>query len=550
MIDERLYELAFAYRKTRLWRILWESEIFAVKLSGDRTGYISIQGALEKQCAVELYIGDKGLESFRTMGRVNQLFMRPMEYQEYVLQMDCLRCAFVNKGEMTQEEWADARDYARAHGISTSGKRVYPQFEKFQPDCCPWHLQTDQEKEDLCEALSAAIEMAKLLKGKDSSKLGLGNIRDQEQEIPFLERQNGSYVLGRIRIPEFTGKRWPRPGKCNDISVASLKRVRKLGVWECALVRFPDPVWDEESKIPHFPVVFLAVESSTEFLLPVPPVEHYDDAPEQLLNQFMDALLAEGVCPFEIKVRDERTYAFLEEFCQRLKIRFGMEECMEALNDAEDDFLDHFNMSEEEEIESIISMLQEILDRGDEEMRKLPREIVEQLEMLVQQDFLPDVMRCRLNQVFHFDQKGKNGAGKGKMANGRSYVISVSPCAGCYRHIRISADSSLLKLHTAILDAFGLAARKRCAHAFFMDNAKWSGRDCYYKEGIESHYRATKKYKLNQTGLYEGMQFKYIYDFDQEWVFQCRVLRILEEDTGVPVVIRSKGSWSGKPSDT
>ena len=83
-----------------------------------------------------------------------------------------------------------------------------------------------------------------------------------------------------------------------------------------------------------------------------------------------------------------------------------------------------------------------------------------------------------------------------------------------------------------------------------MDNAKWSGRDCYYKEGIESHYRATKKYKLNQTGLYEGMQFKYIYDFDQEWVFQCRVLRILEEDTGVPMVIRSKGSWSGKPSDT
>ena len=37
MIDERLYELAFAYRKTRLWRILWESEIFAVKLSVDRT---------------------------------------------------------------------------------------------------------------------------------------------------------------------------------------------------------------------------------------------------------------------------------------------------------------------------------------------------------------------------------------------------------------------------------------------------------------------------------------------------------------------------------
>ena len=49
MISERLYELAFAFRKTRLWGFLWESEVFAVRLSGGRIGYVSVQGALKKR---------------------------------------------------------------------------------------------------------------------------------------------------------------------------------------------------------------------------------------------------------------------------------------------------------------------------------------------------------------------------------------------------------------------------------------------------------------------------------------------------------------------
>ncbi len=38
----------------------------------------------------------------------------------------------------------------------------------------------------------------------------------------------------------------------------------------------------------------------------------------------------------------------------------------------------------------------------------------------------------------------------------KSYVISVSLGTGCYRHIKIDADSALSQLSSAILDAFGL----------------------------------------------------------------------------------------------
>lgn len=75
----------------------------------------------------------------------------------------------------------------------------------------------------------------------------------------------------------------------------------------------------------------------------------------------------------------------------------------------------------------------------------------------------------------------------------------------------------------------------------FLDNRAWSEWDCYYVEGIESGYRTTKKHKLDQIGLHQGMKFKYIFDFGDEWTFQCKVLQVLEEDTDAPVVIRSKG---------
>lgn len=44
MISDRLYELAFEYKKRKLWKILWDLQLFGVKLSDDRIGYISIMG--------------------------------------------------------------------------------------------------------------------------------------------------------------------------------------------------------------------------------------------------------------------------------------------------------------------------------------------------------------------------------------------------------------------------------------------------------------------------------------------------------------------------
>lgn len=544
MISERLYELAFLYKKTRLWEKLSDTQIFAVKLSGERIGYVSIMGLAGQHCALGLYIGDEGFESFRAILKMNEFVLVPLLTQEQLLQQKSLQCTFESKDMLSEDEREEVKQYARSHGIRIAGKNAYPQFVKYEPYCCPWHLQKEQEQQDLCEALSAAIALSGFLEEKQPIELGIVRMNGELTEIPLLEVKNGSYVVGKTEIPAEKEERFPTPSPGNDIAIANLKKQKQKGIWECRILRFPNPVQNHPDEIPFFPVILLAVESNTGFMLPVSPAAHYEEHPEELLNQFIDAFLAQKICPKKIKAADKRTYEFAKGLCDKLKISISLDDELPELEEAEESFWERFGMSEEEELEEISQMMDAMKELSEEELSKLPADMVEFLQSLMESDVLLTGMDEKITPISGGKNptegkkrgninKKTNSAGKG------SYIISVSIGAGCYRHIRISANSTLWQLHSAILEAFGFDDDH--AHAFFMDNIKWSEADCYYVEGIERYYRTTKKYRLNQVGLYKGKQFKYVFDFGDEWTFQCKVLQILDAETIEPVVVRTKG---------
>ena len=120
-----------------------------------------------------------------------------------------------------------------------------------------------------------------------------------------------------------------------------------------------------------------------------------------------------------------------------------------------------------------------------------------------------------------------------------SYVISVSAGTGCYRHIQISKTATLHRLHKAIIAAFDFEDDHE--HAFFMDNKYWSGYAAFFSSKMRGDERLTKSYKLERLNLSKGDQFKYVFDFGNEWRFQCKVLRELEEQPDIPGVIRRVG---------
>ena len=119
--------------------------------------------------------------------------------------------------------------------------------------------------------------------------------------------------------------------------------------------------------------------------------------------------------------------------------------------------------------------------------------------------------------------------------------MSVSVATGCYRHIRVSVNETLEGLADIIIWAFDFDNDH--AHAFFMDNKAWSDYDCYYMAEMDEgeEYRHTCDVTLSQLRLQKDNKFKFIFDFGDEWEFQCKVLRIIEEDTAEAEIIKSVG---------
>lgn len=123
----------------------------------------------------------------------------------------------------------------------------------------------------------------------------------------------------------------------------------------------------------------------------------------------------------------------------------------------------------------------------------------------------------------------------------QSVVLSASLGTGCYRHIRVSVNETLEALADIIIWAFDFDNDH--AHAFFMDNMAWSDANCYYMAEVDDddEFRHTCDYSLPQLKLKKGDAFKLVFDFGDNWVFQCKVLRLLAEDTEDAEIIRSVG---------
>ena len=76
---------------------------------------------------------------------------------------------------------------------------------------------------------------------------------------------------------------------------------------------------------------------------------------------------------------------------------------------------------------------------------------------------------------------------------------------------------------------------------FFMDDRYWSDVRAYFSDYLDDGEKYSSDVTLRQLRLKKGDKFKFLFDFGDEWRFQCRVLRELEERTDIPGVIRTVG---------
>ena len=370
---DQLYELAYEYRKTKLWKKISEDQFFAIKLNDGQIGFINIMGAGIEYNAINLTIGEDNLLNFKKVIESN------MDYSNYdyfvsKLLLENFQLIFGNKDDLNPGEVKEVRKFKKDQGIKISGSLTFPYFrksEKFSP-----LIQFDNEKDYsyIKQAISASIDLSKILGDSNAEDLDIYSIYD-EPSIMVLENDGKSY-----KFKDSVNVDWDKENiypVANIIDISTLRKIKKSkksGQMECQLVVFPEPVEDSDF-VPHYPQTLLAVDKSSGEAISTKPVEDYTKNPNEIVNSFFEMLSNLDRIPKVINVADKRTYNLLKEICANSKINLSIKNNLIELEEVKNGLFDYLDSQlpdetydsdviSDEEILQMLEMMEYMANEG------------------------------------------------------------------------------------------------------------------------------------------------------------------------------------------
>ena len=410
---DELFEQAYRYKKTRLWNRLSEGQIFAIRFRDGNIGYLSVMGKAGEHCALGIHVGEKSFQSFRRLS-----FLYPMYYDmddlDWLGQQDCLQVIFDAKEYMREEEEAAVRAYAKSCGMKLSGKNAYAHFSKFQPNHIPWHPENPKEEQYMIESMEAAIAVSDMLNSKAMKKRDIPEIDPLSDSVPLLTKEeNGSFRLSPETLPigELADITWP---EASPIPKAVLKKLRKLpkrGTIECGLQRINQPVQDEPDEAPYLPLGFFMGDAEDEFMLPPLLMVNYESNPDQARDHLVQVLTELGIRPSEIRVRDARTFALMGPIAEQLSVKCVMADELPMLDEAIEDLFrftrgekdlggpfDEFGDPDDDFFPDMVTLAEIILALPDEDVAKMPKEVLMEIREVIENDMLPPELAKKLKK--------------------------------------------------------------------------------------------------------------------------------------------------------
>ena len=395
-MDHELYDLAFAFKKAKLWKKLWDSQLFAVSHSDGSIGYCCVMGRAGEHLALAVYPGPEGMRSYRLMS-VDRRGIKPIEMKELALSQDCVMVSFQNKAELLEEEQEALTAYCTDRGVSLRGQKACPQFERFRPMHHPWFLENNRDILRLKEALKAALEVSRRLETMDAPSLGFTEGPPYGREIPLLTAQKQKYAWRSLPLPPPLDITWPSIDIRDDITLARLKKAKQGGdEWAARIFMHEEAVTEETTpdgqmvkrpkKAPVFPYLLMMMDNRTGMILGLPMAPEPEEYPRAFRQAVVDLIIKQGR-PARILVQDDRTQALLRQLCPQIGIQLVRLESIETLEEAMNDFIRQFSRDKETDADSPggedqLRQLTEALEKLPS-LAELPDEILENLlEML------------------------------------------------------------------------------------------------------------------------------------------------------------------------
>ena len=407
-MNRELYDLAYSFRNAKLWKVIFEDELFAVKLPNKQIGYCSLMGRSGQHMALGVYIGQDGFSSYRKLISYSGHRKQSASYPVELLTQDCIQCSIERRDQFSPEELADIKAYCEESG--TSFRAPFPQFSRFYPYCVPWYITKKNDWKSLQTALEVMKKIGELLKTHSKEDLGLNPIaadltgeayinQAQRQEtlfgqtesvtVPLFSLANGNLVVERIPLPTYKEPDMAPPTRFNELAVAKLMKLKKDGVLQCEVLRAPEPV---EGEPPYVPALLLSVETDEGMVLRPTVAQGAQYDPNEMIQGFCEALLASGVYPRQITVKTKETATLLRPFCEKAKIDFFVSQALDALDEVAEQILQR-----EENEDRLSEMLRMLGEMSVDQISQLPALLLQQ--MLEVKEMLPDNIAVKIEKA-------------------------------------------------------------------------------------------------------------------------------------------------------
>lgn len=391
-IPDELLEASFQYRSDKLWKKLYDSDIFAVKLSDGQTGYCSVMGEIGECIAFALYIGDEGFRSLNTMMNADYN-SNPFAV---LVSQNCIQLELANKCDIDDDVAESVKKYAKAHNINLKGKNTYPHFPKFQPYYTPWIITEQTDFQYMLEAVHAAHEVSEKLKNNDKISLGF---EISNSKIPLLTPADNGYDWSITDLLTVKPESYPEPEMKNDILIGRINKLKKHGTWEYRHFITSQPVPDEKRNLLIYPSLVITAVPETHKSWLINNQGFFPDETENIVNAFAEKLLEYGSCPETILTYGKRSVALLSDLCKKCDIKLLETNNFEMIDDILDDFM--HSLSSPFMDSQIFEMISALEQMSENELRSMPPELQKILSDMIGKGVFSPSLENKISKIFN-----------------------------------------------------------------------------------------------------------------------------------------------------
>lgn len=340
-MKEKLIELAFRFRGQKLWLVLADNDIFAVKLSDGQIAYCSVMGNGGQHYGLGVYIGN-GWNTYLNYAGMNdapsELEMRHM----MCTRLDCINCDFspaymVEESEQKQE----TMNYAKEHVIADMPGVGIPDFVRYEPYACPGPIREEKDEDVMEEVLTAVIWLGGQVMKQSYISLGFTwqGIRPSDiggQEVPMVVRSGRGWRISATTLPPRAPEKHPVVEYSHPDIAMQIAMLPVRSNLECRFLAVDTPVTPKGEK-GYFPVLLMFVDGNTGYVN-ITKAEQFNPAatPLRLVEEFALKILASGSRPFVVYVMEDDTQAMLKDFCTKTGIKMQRVNRLKHLQEAWD----------------------------------------------------------------------------------------------------------------------------------------------------------------------------------------------------------------------